>query len=266
MILKNIIKKILLQKGKIVSNIYFDKMKFEILFKKIHPIHGGYSLIRIGSNSDGGYLIPNDLSGIKYCFSPGVSDNSSFEESLFFNNSIQSYLCDNSIDSPNSKCEGIHFIKKHLGLKNNNELITFQEWINENPNDNEMILQMDIEGDEYDIILNTTNEILEKFRIIVIEFHAVEQIFTYGGFKLFDNTIQKILTNHTIVHIHPNNVIEPFKYLGYEIPTGIEVTFLRNDRIKNITGRKDFPHKLDFPTNIGNKDFKLPKCFYERVN
>lgn len=264
--IKQAIKKILISKGKNISNIFFDKEKFQVFFNMIRPIHGGYSLIRAGSLNDGGYLIPDDLNGIKYCFSPGVNDNSTFEDFLCQNYNIECYMCDNSVESPSINNNRFHFIKKHLNTKSDNLNIKLDEWIENNLFDNEMILQMDIEGSEYDIILNAEKETLNKFRIIVIEFHSFEQIFTYGGFKLLNNTFEKLLQNHSIIHIHPNNIIDTFNYKGYEIPTGLEMTFLRNDRIKNRTFIKNFPNKLDSPSNHQLFNFPLPKCFYEKNN
>ncbi len=48
----------------------------------IRPVDTEHELIRVGSPADGGYLIPNDLEGVKWLFSPGVSDNWSFEAAL----------------------------------------------------------------------------------------------------------------------------------------------------------------------------------------
>ena len=263
--IKSIIKNLLLKRGKLLNNIFYKKRMFHDFFDMLQPVHGGYDLIRVGSKYDGGYLLPNDLKNIKYCFSPGVSDNSTFEEDLYENFNIKSYMCDNSIDTPSIFSEGFHFIKKHLSTKSNDHNITLDEWISNNLSDQEMVLQMDIEGSEYDIILNSKPEILDKFRIIVIEFHSFEQIFTYGGFKLLKNTFKKLLANHSVIHIHPNNIVRPFIYKEYEIPTGLEITLLRNDRIKDFTLRKLFPHELDSPTNKDNFNFALPKCFYEKI-
>ncbi len=33
----------------------------------------------MGGENDGGYLVPDDLEGIEYCFSPGVSNIATFE-------------------------------------------------------------------------------------------------------------------------------------------------------------------------------------------
>ena len=40
------------------------------------------NLQRIGDENDGGYLVPNILSNIKYCFSAGVGHTNKFETEL----------------------------------------------------------------------------------------------------------------------------------------------------------------------------------------
>ena len=78
---KYIIKKLLYY-----QNISFLEMlikKLYDLIKLFHPNDLGYDLIRIGDNSDGGYLVPNCLSDIKNCFSVGVDNKTSFENDLF---------------------------------------------------------------------------------------------------------------------------------------------------------------------------------------
>ena len=41
-------------------------------------------LIRVGGEGDGGYLVPNILKNISYCYSPGVSFTASFEKELTY--------------------------------------------------------------------------------------------------------------------------------------------------------------------------------------
>lgn len=55
------------------------KTQIESLLRIIHPVVGGHRLIRMGAKADGGYLIPDDLGGVKACFSPGVGNEVSFE-------------------------------------------------------------------------------------------------------------------------------------------------------------------------------------------
>ena len=67
-----------------------------------------------------------------------------------------------------------------------------------------MILQMDIEGFEYDVLIETPRSILKKFRIILIEFHNFNQIFIQYGLKMIKYIFDKLNTDFYIVHIHPN--------------------------------------------------------------
>lgn len=45
----------------------------------LSPWHAGHEMIRLGEDRDGGYLVPDDLDGIRACFSPGVDLASHFE-------------------------------------------------------------------------------------------------------------------------------------------------------------------------------------------
>ena len=45
----------------------------------LKPSASPYKLLRIGGAEDGAYLVPNDLSGVGACFSPGVNNFKNFE-------------------------------------------------------------------------------------------------------------------------------------------------------------------------------------------
>ena len=117
---------------------------------------------------------------------------------------------------------------------NNSEFITMDQWVNSSDIDNnsDLLLQMDIEGSEYNSIINMTDELLNRFRIIVIEFHSLQDLWQPRFFDFASLAFNKISQSHTCVHIHPNNEDGIDKRLGIEIPRTAEFTFLRNDRIK----------------------------------
>lgn len=225
--------------------------------KKNRPVTTEFDLVRIGGSNDGGYLVPNDLSGVKYCFSPGVDISSSFEYDLHKNFNIQSFLSDYSVDKPAIDCSGFKFQKKFLDSKTDIINDTLSDWINKEKNNNEMILQMDIEGFEYDVLIETSRDILKKFRIILIEFHQFDQIFSQYGFKMIKSIFDKLNLDFYIVHIHPNKCCGVSETQGLKIPNTIEYTFIRKDRVGSIKNTKQFPHKLDH-----NKEFILPSNFY----
>ena len=120
---------------------------------------------------------------------------------------------------------------------------------------------MDIEGSEYEVIMDTSNDLLKKFRIIVIEFHGFDRIFNPIGFQLITNCIYKLLKNFEIAHIHPNNIQKSVKYKKYEVPPLLEFTFIRKDRVSYSEPETSFPHFLDRPNVASIPDIVLPKNF-----
>lgn len=119
-----LIKKIFLSKNLKLSGFNQDKVKG--FLKKIKIIDSGHELIRIGANTDGGYLLPDIIDQVEYCFSPGVGNSDSFENHLLKYN-IKSFLADGTVNY-----NGEHdFIKKNLNSFNDDKNITLEDWINE---------------------------------------------------------------------------------------------------------------------------------------
>ena len=157
------------------NGVYVDGVtpmgRMQRLVEKIRPVRSIFPLIRIGGAHDGGYLVPDDLKGISACFSPGVEVNASFEIDLLLKTGIESHLADFSVDHSPPNFIPKSFLKKFLGPINNDEYITLENWLlsaEEINNPADLILQMDIEGGEYLTILSTSDEVLKRFRIIIL--------------------------------------------------------------------------------------------------
>lgn len=220
-----------------------------------------HELIRFGSEFDGGYLIPNDLEDINYCYSPGVSNNSDFEYQLTAKG-IQCYLADYSVNGPAFENPRFHYTKKFLGDVNNSDTMRFESWVEANQYDNEMILQMDIEGNEYKVINDSSSELLRKFRILVIEFHDFDLLSLEEGFNLISGCFKKILQEFEIVHIHPNNCSNIICIEEMLIPQVMEFTFIRKDRFIASDLVSNLPHSLDRENCPNFKELFLPSHFF----
>jgi Methyltransferase FkbM domain len=232
------------------------------VLKKMRPVSTNYPLIRIGGIDDGGYLIPDDLTGIKVCFSPGVADTCDFESAMA-DRGIACFMADYSVEGPPLQNKHFHFEKKFIGPVETATHMTLENWVNRNaPDKTDFILQMDIEDSEYNVILSTPRETLKKFRIMTIEFHRFRKLLTKAELKKFAATFEKLLLDFEIVHVHPNNHSRVINYRGLKIPLVMEYTFLRKDRVKSKQSTTVFPHPLD-KANIPNKpDRVLPECWY----
>ena len=229
----------------------------------IRPIETEYELIRVGSPTDGGYLIPNDLDGVKWLFSPGVSDNSSFELALL-EKVMAAFLCDGSITNAPTNDARLIFTRKNLGVTDCESAMTLKSWLESSIGDSsgDCILQMDIEGAEYECLLSTPISILRRFRIIVVEFHAIDLIASKLGYLLIARTFEHLAADFRIVHIHPNNCRQPVKISGVVIHPVIEVTLLRRDRISTQSRSYREKHHLDADNVPSRPSVKLASSWH----
>ncbi len=259
--LKSALYSLLLRKGKrIVPTTPFYLL--QEFFKMVYPIDAGYPLLRIGGTGDGGYLVPDDLEGINFCFSPGVSTVADFELTLA-GRGIKSFLIDHSVQAAPVSHPLIEFERKFLGINNDEIYVRLDDWVKTKaPDSDNSILQMDIEGAEYDVLFDVSIETLQKFRILIIEFHHLDDLILAGNFKLFDLIFKKITKYFDVIHNHPNNCAPPYQYGAFEIPPIMELTFLRKDRVKQRIPVTRFPHALDHRNVDDMEDYALPKCWY----
>jgi hypothetical protein len=233
--------------------IYVDPMvqtdRLRTLAQRLKPIITNAELIRIGAKQDGGYLIPNDLDGIDVCFSPGVDQIASFEDGLL-DFGIQSHLADYSVDGVPEGVEVASFLKKFIGANNSEQFITLETWMKSVPEYKEgadFILQMDIEGGEYESLLSTPDEVLSRFRIAAIEFHNIETWSQKDYFSIVEATFNKLLNIFYVVHNHPNNAMGIVDRNGFLAPRLFEITLLRKDRVTQVGPLASLPHALDRP-------------------
>jgi Methyltransferase FkbM domain len=254
----------LLAKIRIFPTVLTDKEDLESLLAKLYPSSTGKDipLIRFGSKGDGGYLIPNALAGIEACFSPGVSSVSEFEKDCA-ELGMQVFLADKSVSGPAYNHNLFKFKKKFIGAIENEDFMTLENWVDSSLPDNssDLLLQIDIEGYEYEVFLSTPRNVMQRFRIIVGEFHKLDQLWNKAFFRIASSAFEKILQTHSCVHIHPNNACAPIKLDGLIIPPVMEFTFLRKDHIAEFSYQTSFPHPLDHD-NTSRKTLILPSCWY----
>ncbi|MGI0501044.1 tetratricopeptide repeat protein [Limnospira platensis] len=223
-------------------------------------------LIRIGGERDGAYLIPDDLDHIKACFSPGVANRKNFEDELTDTYGIQCHMCDKSSDIDKFQTpliEGMQtFKKKWLDVNGETDSISLDDWVKELEPDqkDDLMLQMDIEGAEYRNILQTSEQVLKRFRIILVEVHSLGVARNPEQFEVNLGPFLRKLDQHFIcVHAHPNNCCGDFMISGTHInlPNVYELTFLRRDRFneKNLSSWHEpmMPHPLDIKRNVNTK-------------
>ncbi len=235
----------------------------EGLLRSFRPMETGHSLVRVGGGGDGGYLVPDDLDGIEACFSPGVANTANFELEMA-RRGIPSFLADYSVDGPPESHPMFRFEKKFLGPREDEVHVTLDGWVARcAPGNGDLVLQMDIEGAEWEVLLAASDATLRRFRLMVLELHDVQRAWERGGLQLMRAALGRLEAGFVVAHVHPNNRGGVVRRQGLHVPPLLEVTWLRRDRVRGAGGVARLPHPLDRPNVPGRPEVELPGCWQE---
>jgi len=260
----NILKILLNHFGRYLEKSTTKKNIFKLI-RKMRPVSINKKLIRLGDDNDGGYVIPNDLKNIKFCFSAGVGNLIKFEKDCLDKFNIKSFLCDYNNIKNSQIINYFDFKKKKINIINDNDNISLNKWIkSKNNNNNEFILKIDIEGSEYDSLLNLSDENLKKTRILIVEFHSLRDLRNKAFYQIFNSILDRLLNYFYIVHLHPNNAGKNIKIHKFNIPDLLEVTFIKKNRVKKrLKKHISYPLTIDQKCVKEKKDIVLDPCFYK---
>ena len=233
------------------------------LIRSLHPLESGHDLLRLGGTGDGGYLVPDDLDGIASCWSAGIGRDCRFECACG-DLGMEVFLTDGSVTGPPVAHPRFHFTRNCVGVVDDSDTVTLETWTAPGLDDGrgDMLLKLDIEGAEYDVLLAAPRRLLARCRLIVVEFHRLDHLWSKPFFDTAANTFAKLLQTHACTHIHPNNHDGVLRHRGIDVPPTMEFTFERRDRLPaEMSWRMDFPHRLD-EDNSTAPPLVLPRCWY----
>lgn len=214
----------------------------ELLRLYKHP----FTLIRLGRNSDGGYVVPKELIS-ENLITCGISNEISFEEDYIKNISASNiHAYDGTISSFPSNNKQFNFHKLNIGTKDTNREISLNSIIENNYKEGKIFLKMDIEGSEYQSFGSISKSNLERFSCIVIEVHRLDK--EYDKFEKLLNLLEE---HFVLIHKHDNNNGRYFSYEGKLIPNVYELTFVNKCYIKDKveSDQKIHIEGLDFVNN-----------------
>ncbi len=187
-------------------------------------------LVMIGDGGDGTYVVPHDdkIGGVGCLVSPGVGFSSSFEY-YFASQGLRCVLIDGSVSSPALTHENFVFIRKFLGTGQGD--LTLDEVLSQHSKGKEFILQMDIEGAEYDVLGRDciSDENLKKARWMVLELHEIHRLFVQSFQDGMLATLERVLEHFTPVYLNCNNTAFPINIGQLELPPVIEVTLVNRE-------------------------------------
>jgi hypothetical protein len=202
---------------------------------------------RLGKDYDGGYIMA-EIPNIKYTtlLAGGISDDISFEEDFIKNYAIDNaYAFDGSINNLPKENSDITFIKKNIGCHNDTQNTNLHDIIDVNEC---IFVKMDIEGGEIPWIKSLSDEQINKFEQIVMEFH-----YPFGNEEI--DVFDKINKNHYLIHFHGNNCSDTRNHNGVIMPEVFECTYLHKKYFTNPPelNKELIPSNLDM-VNCGKPE------------
>lgn len=225
----------------------------------VRPVANGKGLLRFGPSADGGYLIPDDLDQLLASVSAGVSSRCGFD-SATASSSVDVYL-GGRVGGWTAGHARFKFAKKNLSNHEDETNITLDKLCRSIPGfkqGGDLMVQMDIEGAEYEILHRATDNLLRRFRIIVVEFHYLDELFSSFSFKFIKSVFDRLLTFYHVVHTQPNNWGGSIKSHKLEFQRIMEFSFYRKDRHTFSHSELSFPHHLDTDTVQRKAPLVLP--------
>jgi len=221
----------------------------------------GMQKVRIGEQNDGGYVFIEDLlKGGNVAYSIGIGKTVKFEESIEkYGHHIWMY--DHTVDASRFKTPNRTIQRIGIGPKNTNEIHTLSKMIADNGHTKEdnMLLQMDCEGAEWDVFNAINPDTLVGFSQLCIEMHWFVSYFSRASTtNLIENALLKLRKHFTPCHIHANNWSGFYKIPGKPpVAETFEVTWVRNDLVEWSEEKEVYPTEFDSPCNSTRYEIEL---------
>ena len=233
----------------------------ERLYQEVQPVRlANCTLERFGEPNDGGYLMCGNLLDVEAGYSYGINnyDGWGCRIATQFRVPVHQYDCfDTRVPRCATGTTRFHpecIAGKAFADADGRPFDTLAAQLARNGDDGRrVVVKIDVEGAEWDSLLETPRSVLERIDQLALEFHGVDK----DTWKYY-LVVTKLKDVFHIVHLHFNNHgckpgLEPFPSFAYE-------ALLVNKRLGVLSADTTpvlRPHALDTPSNP-----KLPDCQY----
>jgi hypothetical protein len=223
----------------------------------------GFKKIRLGNQHDGGYIYIDDLADVSLVISCGVSNDVTFDLAWAeLGKPVMQF--DHTVEGPPAQHPKFIFRKQAIDalgkIPNSVKLWDIVEQEGDRSK-TDLLLKIDIDGDEWATFANFPAEQLKRFRQIACEFHWSSRLSDPEYFSLCLRAISNIHQAFFPVHMHANNFVNFSNVMGVAIPEVYEATFVNRDLYRPSMRQKGAPTEIDNPNNPEKPDLVLASPF-----
>ena len=215
--------------------------------------------VRVGTNADGGYVLPRCAQNTNLVISIGIGNEVSFDRELA-ERGAQVMQFDHTISETPFAHQNIQFFSKGWGTNDCDEFLTLRSMMNLADWQHVIhpILKFDTEGAEWDCLSETETDDLAQFEIITGEFHDFHRLVERDYFEKVLNVWSKLSQTHHVVHLHANNAGGLFMLGGIPMPRLLELSYFRKGAaVFSGHAFEPIPGPLDYPNIPGLPDLCL---------
>lgn len=223
----------------------------------LKPKNVGHKKVRLGPPEDGGYVMPEIvLEKCSALFTYGVGHDVRYE--LEFNEKYNKpvHMFDHTVGKENHMIkENVNFYNEGLGFVENCKDVI--DHYNDLKIEGDIFLKIDIEGAEYDYILQTDVEKIASIANgISLEIHWIDNT---DNRNKFIQVMEKLTPYFTLCHVHGNNWGGLWEYEGFQVPKVFELSFINKKLVETeeLDTEKYPIEGLDIPNNPREKDYTL---------
>ncbi len=189
-------------------------------------------LVRIGPDLDGGYILADDLD-VGIAVSIGVGPECGADEDLA-RRGLYVWQFDHTVDESPSTVDGILFHRIGVASQepdhNTRTLGDLLQMAGVREG-SDGILLMDAEGAEWGALASTSDGALNRLRQIALEIHGLDLVIADDRADWAIEVLERLSRTHCLVASHGNNFGCYFKFGPLLMPSVVETTWVRRDRL-----------------------------------
>jgi len=213
------------------------------------------SVVRIGSEFDGGYIFVDDLDEKDLFISAGIAEDFSVDQEVV-DRVGQLIMIDPSIQPVNFSNANQIFIKKPLSPRFDKDGISLEELLDASTFE-DAILKIDIEGGEWPVFNSLEEKYFDRFRQIIVELHWLTALADSEIHNLRINALNKLKKSHECIAIHGNNYGKYEVLGGVPLPDVIELTLARKSSYTFEGGISSKVLQMESPCNPNKPEIKI---------
>ena len=225
----------------------------------LQPYTASIPKTRVGALTDGGYVVNDDLAGLDGVVSIGIGNEVSFDMELA-QLGAPVFQYDPTVDRPPLAHPRFAFRKLGWAKYDSETTRSLATMLSENqapPDSRDLLLKFDVEDAEWGALDGLDPGLLDRFRIIVGEFHWLQRLRDDAFFEIAWRTFSLLTRHHVVTHLHANNTTGAEMVEGLFIPRLLEISLLRRDRATFTRSLDPIPSALDRPNNPALPDIVL---------